>query len=194
MAKRSGAARSKRIDFTTYFSPATQVPEPPLQEVDRRRYDDLGTVGAQELTEKGYFACIVRSTPAGQGKRAAETTVLVVEDDAGTVEVVRRVLGAAGYNTRAARDRAQIAEELCRMPLPDVILLDVVLAPGLSGFNILNKLQQHELLSKIPVIMLTSMSSREDIAKGLGLGASAYVTKPARPSALVDTVREVLSG
>ena len=199
MAKRSGAARSNRIDFAAYFSPATQVPEPPLKEADRKRYDDLGVIGEQELSAKGYYAGIVRGTrgarakPAAQSKGAAETTVLVVEDDTGTVEVIERVLEAAGYNTRAAHNRAQIAEELGRQPRPDVILLDVVLAPGLSGFNVLNKLQQHESLRRIPVIMLTSMSAGADVVKGLSLGASAYLTKPARPSALVEAVKAVLA-
>jgi two-component system, OmpR family, response regulator len=76
--------------------------------------------------------------------------------------------------------------------LPDLILMDVDLAPGFSGFDILNRLRQHAALKDIPVVMLTSMSGREHIVKGLSLGADGYLTKPARPSALVDAVRAVL--
>ena len=194
MAKKPGAGNPGKSDFTTYFSSATQLPEPPVLERDRKRYDDLGIIGAQELSEKGFYASVVRGTPAAPARPAADTTILVVEDDAGTAQIVRRVLGAAGYKTRGAGNRAQIAKELGRTPQPDLILLDVVLAPGLSGFDILNKLRQHEGLKHIPVIMLTSMSRREHIVKGLGLGADAYLTKPARPSALVDAVRAVLDG
>ena len=194
MAKKPGAGKPASSDFTTYFSTATRLPEPPVLERDRKRYDDLGIIGAQELSEKGFYASIVRGTPAAPVKPAADTTILVVEDDAGTVQIIRRVLNAAGYKTRTAGNRAQIAEELGRTPQPDLVLLDVVLAPGLSGFDILNKLRQHEGLKHIPVIMLTSMSGREHIVKGLGLGADAYLTKPARPSALVDAVRAVLDG
>lgn len=194
MVKRSDAAKSNRSDFTAYFNPATRVPEPSISEHDLKRYDDLGVIGVQALTETGYFAGILHGKPAAPAKPPGETTVLVVDDDAGTVQVVQRVLKAAGYDTRAARTRAQIAEQLGRTPLPDLILLDVDLAPGLSGFNILNKLQQHEVLKKIPVILLTSMSGPEHIVKGLGLGATAYLTKPARPSVLVDAVRAVLTG
>ena len=194
MARSSSTGKPASLDFTAYFSSATQLPEPPVLERDRKRYDDMGIIGAQELSAKGFYASIVRGTPAAPAKPAADTNVLVVEDDAGTAQIVQRVLNAAGYRTRAAGNRAQIAEELGRTPQPDLILLDVVLAPGLSGFDILNKLRQHEGLKHIPVIMLTSMSKREHIVQGLGLGADAYLTKPARPSALVDAVRTVLAG
>lgn len=194
MAKNPGAGKPASSDFTTYFSSATQLPEPPVLERDRKRYDDLGLIGAQALSATGFYASIVRGTPAAPAKPAADTIILVVEDDAGTAQVVQRALTTAGYKTRVAGNRAQIAEELGRTPQPDLILLDVVLAPGLSGFDILNKLRQHGGLKHIPVIMLTSMSGCEHIVKGLGLGADAYLTKPARPSALVDAVRTVLAG
>ena len=194
MAKSTGAPKSNKVDFTTYFSSAMQVPEPDLLEQDRKRLDNLGIIGAAELGEKGFYASIARERSKTVPRAAAEATILVVEDNAGTVEVVRRVLKAAGYNTRAAATRAEIAEELGRKPRPDLILLDVALAPGLSGFDILNKMRQHPVLKEIPVIMLTAMSEREHIVRGLGLGADGYLTKPARPSVLVDAVETVLTG
>jgi two-component system, OmpR family, response regulator len=192
MAKRSDAPASNRSEFTSYFSTATQIPEPPISEQARKRYDDLGIVGVSELAEKGYYASGQAGSSAVRGKALEETTILVVDDDGGAVEVIRRVLEGAGYKTRAARNRAQLAEEVGRTPIPDLILLDVDLAPGLSGFNVLNKLRQHSALRRIPVIMLTMLGGRDNIAKGLGLGAAAYLVKPARPAALVDAVRAVL--
>jgi two-component system, OmpR family, response regulator len=192
MAKRSDAPASNRSEFTSYFSTATQIPEPPISEQARKRYDDLGIVGVSELAEKGYDASGQARSSAVRGKALEETTILVVDDDGGAVEVIRRVLEGAGYKTRAARNRAQLAEEVGRTPIPDLILLDVDLAPGLSGFNVLNKLRQHSALRRIPVIMLTMLGGRDNIAKGLGLGAAAYLVKPARPAALVDAVRAVL--
>jgi len=191
-AKRSDASASNRSEFTTYLSTATRIPEPPISEQARKRYDDLGIVGLNELTEKGYYAGSARRSSATPGKPPAGTTILVVDDDAGAVEVIRHVLEFAGYKTCAARNRAQIAEEVGRTPRPDLILLDVDLAPGLSGFNVLNKLRRHKALRRIPVIMLTLLDGHENIAKGLGLGAAAYLIKPARPAALVDAVRAVL--
>ena len=106
MAKRSGTATSNRTEFAAYFNPATRVPEPPLQEVDRKRYDDLGVIGAQELTTKGYYAGFFRGTPSARAKAAAETTVLLVDDDAGIVE--------AGIVSKGGGDRRIVRKPLHR--------------------------------------------------------------------------------
>ena len=56
-----------------------------------------------------------------------------------------------------------------------------------------NRMRQHQALQDIPVIMLTSMGGRDDIVRSLGLGVDGYLTKPARPSVLVDAVHAVLA-
>jgi CheY-like chemotaxis protein len=193
MARKARAPKAEKTALGAYFfSPGTKVAEPAVPAAERRRYDELGVIGTQELTDKGFYAAIARGAKKAAAKPPVETTVLVVEDDAGTTDVITRVLGTVGYRTRAAANRAQIAEEFGRTPPPDLILMDVDLAPGLSGFDILNRLRQHALLGGIPVIMVTSMNAREHIVRGLSLGADGYLTKPARPSALVDAVRAVL--
>lgn len=193
MATKAQARKPGKTNLSTYFfSPEAKVAEPALPDPERRSYDELGVIGTQELDDKGFYASIARGSKKTAAKAPAKTIVLVVEDDTGTAEVITRVLGAAGYGTRTAANRAQIAEEFARTPSHDLILMDVDLAPGLSGFDILNRLKQHALLGAIPVIMVTSMSGREHIVKGLSLGADGYLTKPARPSALVDAVRAVL--
>jgi DNA-binding response OmpR family regulator len=116
-----------------------------------------------------------------------------VEDDEGTAGVILKVLGTSGYNTRHARDLSEIVAELGREPLPDVILLDVML-PNVNGFDVLNKIRWHPKLKSIPVIMLTSLSERSDIVKGLCYGADGYLTKPALPSTLLDAVQAISGG
>jgi len=54
-------------------------------------------------------------------------------------------------------------------------------------------MRQHQALQDIPVIMLTSMGGRDDIVRSLGLGVDGYLTKPARPSVLVDAVHALLA-
>ena len=66
--------------------------------------------------------------------------------------------------------------------------------PDANGFDILNRIRQHSQLKQIPVLMLTSLSDRADIARGLALGADGYVTKPALPSTLIDAVQAIVSG
>ena len=76
-------------------------------------------------------------------------------------------------------------------PAPNLVLLDILL-PDANGFAILERLRRHPDFSRVPVVMLTSLSKPADVAKGLALGASGYLSKPARPQALVAAIRAVL--
>jgi serine/threonine protein kinase len=189
----SGKGGGVNLSLTGQFDPATHMPEPELAELERKRLDELGAIGAAELRDKGYYASIARGKPGRLPKAPEATTILVVEDDAGTADVIQRVLQKLGYLTRAAKDRAELLGELGRKPPVDLILLDVML-PKMNGFDVLNRIRQHGALQDIPVIMLTSLNERSDIVKGLALGADGYLTKPARPSALADAVRAALAG
>jgi len=75
--------------------------------------------------------------------------------------------------------------------MPDLVLLDVLL-PDVNGFDVLNRIRQHAALRQLPVLMLTSLSDRMNIAKGLGLGADGYLTKPAQPSTLIDAIQALV--
>jgi DNA-binding response OmpR family regulator len=66
--------------------------------------------------------------------------------------------------------------------------------PDVNGFDVLNRMRQHATLKDIPVLMLTSLSERKDITRGLALGANGYVTKPALPSTLIDAVQAIVAG
>lgn len=72
-------------------------------------------------------------------------------------------------------------------PQPDLILLDIML-PDANGFPVLERLRRHPELSTNPVVMLTSLSEPADVAKGLALGATGYMSKPARPQALLSAI------
>jgi two-component system OmpR family response regulator len=81
--------------------------------------------------------------------------------------------------------------QLSARPAPDVILLDVNL-PDANGFDILLKVRQHPQLKSIPIIMLTSQASREDVLRGLAGGADGYITKPYEQEALLTGIKAVL--
>jgi two-component system OmpR family response regulator len=181
------------VNFTEHFDPATTVPEPPVSDQERKHLDEIGIIGAGELNERGFFTSVVRRTRSTAPKAPAQTTILVIEDDTGTAELIQRVLEKVGYLTRRAGNRAEIVQELGRKPPADLILLDVMLPNNLNGFDVLNRIRQHPLLMHIPVVMLTSLGERLHIVRGLALGADGYVTKPARPTALADMVQKILS-
>jgi DNA-binding response OmpR family regulator len=113
--------------------------------------------------------------------------VLVVDDDAKTVELVKLYLNRDGYRVEVAYDGVE-AIRLAREVRPDLIVLDLML-PGFDGLQVCQTLRQE---SDVPIIMLTARTTEEDKLKGLGLGADDYVTKPFSPRELAARVRAVL--
>lgn len=181
------------FDFTGTFAHAGAAPEPTLTDAQLKHLDDLGMIGATALQSDGYYARIVNAETLRAPGAPGDTTILVIEDDPGTAAVIVKVLEATGYLTRHAANRDEIVAAFSRKPLPDIVLLDVML-PGLNGFDVLNRIRHNPKLKAIPVIMLTSLSERANIVKGLCYGADGYLTKPALPSALIEAIRAVSGG
>jgi CheY-like chemotaxis protein len=183
------------FDFTRHFSPQYTVPEPVPSAEAARDVDKLGLIGVNALKDKGYFTRIVVENPKSARKllNPAKTRILIVEDDDGTALVIEKALHTFGCQTRRARNRREIAEALGAESLPHLVLLDVML-PDANGFDVLNRIRQHPKLENIPVMMLTSLGERKDVARGLMLGANGYITKPVLPSTLLEAVEAVAGG
>jgi len=113
--------------------------------------------------------------------------VLVVDDDAKTVELVKLYLKRDGYRVLTACDGIE-ALRLAREGHPDLIVLDLML-PGIDGLEICRTLRTE---SDVPVIMLTAKTTDQDKLVGLDLGADDYITKPFSPRELAARVRAVL--
>jgi two-component system alkaline phosphatase synthesis response regulator PhoP len=113
--------------------------------------------------------------------------VLVVDDDAKTVELVKLYLNRDGYRVLTAGDGIE-ALRLAREGHPDLIVLDIML-PGLDGLEVCRALRAE---SDVPIIMLTARTTDQDKLDGLDLGADDYVTKPFSPRELAARVRAIL--
>ena len=113
--------------------------------------------------------------------------VLVVDDDARTVELVKLYLNRDGYRILTAYDGIE-ALRLAREGHPDLIVLDLML-PGMDGLEVCRTLRGE---SDVPIIMLTARTTDEEKLTGLGLGADDYMTKPFSPRELAARVRAVL--
>ncbi len=113
--------------------------------------------------------------------------VLVVDDDAKTVELVKLYLNRDGYKVLTAYDGVE-ALRLAREGHPDLIVLDIML-PGMDGFEVCRTLR---LESDVPIIMLTARTAEQERLTGLGLGADDYVTKPFSPREVAARVRAIL--
>lgn len=114
-------------------------------------------------------------------------TILVVDDEARIVKLLRDYLERAGFDVLDARD-GEAALTLARLEHPDLIVLDLML-PGVDGLDICRRLRQE---SGVPIIMLTARVEESDRIVGLELGADDYVTKPFSPRELVARVRATL--
>ena len=114
-------------------------------------------------------------------------TILVVDDEARIVKLVRDYLERAGFDVLSAQD-GETALTLARVEQPDLIVLDLML-PGVDGLDVCRRLRQ---VSGVPIIMLTARVEEADRIVGLELGADDYVTKPFSPRELVARVRATL--
>ncbi len=113
--------------------------------------------------------------------------VLVADDDAKIVELVRLYLARDGYKVLTAYDGNETLR-VAREGHPDLIVLDLMM-PGCDGLEVCRTLRRE---SDVPIIMLTARTTEEDKLTGLGLGADDYVTKPFSPRELAARVRAVL--
>ena len=114
--------------------------------------------------------------------------ILVVDDEAKIVDVVRAYLAREGHQVSCAGD-GDAALSLAAADEPDLIVLDVML-PGRSGFEVLRALRAAG--RTMPVILLTARDDVIDRVAGLELGADDYVTKPFEPRELVARVGAIL--
>jgi len=124
-------------------------------------------------------------------KAAAETEVLIIEDDIDQLALADLRVSMAGYRVRAAKSIADYLEALVRDGPPDLLLLDVELPDG-NGFDLLTKMRGDAEFHLLPIILLTSRNEAIDIGRGLLLGADGYVTKPYTRNILADVIRRVL--
>ncbi len=117
--------------------------------------------------------------------------ILIVEDDKFLRELITQKLIKEGYETSEAVDGEEGLQKF-REKKPDLVLLDLIL-PGIDGFEVLSKIGEDESLSKIPVIILSNLGQRDDIERGLKLGAVDYLIKANfHPGEIIAKVKAVL--
>ncbi len=116
--------------------------------------------------------------------------ILLVEDEPAIQELIAFNLTQAGHHVMRA-DSVEVAQNMVRSALPDLILLDWML-PGISGIDYARKLRADERTRQIPLIMLTARSDEADKIAGLDTGADDYITKPFSPRELQARIKAVL--
>lgn len=116
--------------------------------------------------------------------------ILVVDDEQDLCEILLYNLKSAGYQAEAAYSGEMAMEK--DPSQYNLLLLDVMM-PGMSGFELAEKLKANEKTASIPIIFLTAKDTEDDTLKGFGLGADDYVTKPYSVREVVARVKAVLA-
>ncbi len=130
------------------------------------------------------------ATTATRMPTATREKIVLIEDEADILEVLRYNLVRAGYRVVACGNGEEGLVAI-RREAPQLVLLDLML-PGLDGLEVCRRLQSDPLTSSIPVIMVSAKGEEADVVLGLELGADDYVSKPFSPRELLARVRAVL--
>jgi two-component system phosphate regulon response regulator PhoB len=120
----------------------------------------------------------------------AKPFVLVVEDEAPLVTLLRYNLEKSGFRVDEAGDGGEALARIAET-MPDLVLLDWML-PSMSGIEVCRQLRRKPSTRHLPVIMLTARAEDQDTVRGLETGADDYITKPFSPEALVARIRALL--
>lgn len=118
-------------------------------------------------------------------------TILIIEDDEFLRELISKKLSSVGFGIlEAVNGEDGLAKAVEKEP--SLILLDLLL-PVQDGFEILSKLKQNPKTSSIPIIVLSNLGQKEDVDKGMELGADDYLIKAQfTPEEIVTKVKEAL--
>ena len=124
--------------------------------------------------------------------------ILLVDDNIGDVVLTKEALKGADFTNRVsiardgfeALDFLRQAGKFANAPTPDLILLDINM-PRKNGCEVLSEIRRDEALKLIPIVILTSSESEDDIRRAYELGANCYVTKPADLDEMVKIVQAI---
>jgi two-component system phosphate regulon response regulator PhoB len=124
-------------------------------------------------------------------KCVTQPRILVIDDDADIQELISNLLNMAGLEHIPALNAAAGVEVLKRKPLPDCLVLDLMM-PDVSGIELLRQIRGKEVFNDLPIVILSALADPIKIRDGLNMGADRYVTKPYLVNSLTKTIFELL--
>jgi len=124
-------------------------------------------------------------------KKNMEKTILIIEDDKFLRELIAQKLIKEGYKISEAVDGEEGIKKV-KEEKPDLVLLDLIL-PGIDGFEVLSKMKEDTALAQTPVIILSNLGQKDDVERGLKLGAVDYLIKAHfTPGEIIDKIKNAL--
>jgi len=116
--------------------------------------------------------------------------ILLVDDNTTNLQLLHETLDGLGYKLLIAKN-GKTALSIAQKAKPSLILLDIMM-PEIDGYEVCRRLKADENTRQIPIIFITALVDEEDEAKGLGMGAVDYITKPINPELIKARVRNHL--
>lgn len=117
--------------------------------------------------------------------------ILLIEDDKFLRELIIQKLGREGFEVAEAPEGEGGLSKM-KEERPDLVLLDLIL-PGIDGFEVLSRMKKDPALASIPVIILSNLGQRDDVQKGIDLGAEDYLIKAHfTPGEIVEKIKATL--
>ena len=116
--------------------------------------------------------------------------ILIVDDELSILVPLQFLMEKEGYLPKLAQSGKEAIEKIADIQ-PDLILLDIML-PDLDGYEIYQMIRNRPEWKNIRIIFLTAKNRDADMAKGLAMGADAYITKPFSNTQLIEKIRELI--
>ncbi|HRZ95568.1 MAG TPA: response regulator [Candidatus Moranbacteria bacterium] len=126
-------------------------------------------------------------------EQTSKKRIMIVEDDSFVMDIYQMKLSQSGFEVILASNGLEAVKKLEEgKDAPDLILLDIIM-PYMDGLEVLKKINGNEKFKKIPVILLTNLSQREEIEEGMKLGARDYLIKSHfTPSEVLEKINNYL--
>jgi two-component system chemotaxis sensor kinase CheA len=139
---------------------------------------------------RSVLVALTKPTPTVEVR--AQRRILVVDDSITTRTLEKNILEAAGYAVQLATDGQEALNAIAADGVPDLIVSDVVM-PRLDGFGLTQRVREDAHTADVPIILVTSLDSPEDKARGIEVGADAYITKSSfDQNNLLETIEQLI--
>jgi DNA-binding response OmpR family regulator len=117
--------------------------------------------------------------------------VLIVDDEPSIIVAIQFLMEQSGYETIVAFSGEEAIEAVAKHH-PDLVLLDIML-PVVDGFEVCQRVRENPEWKDIRIVLVTALGSEANAAKGMALGADAYIIKPFANADLIAKVKELLA-
>jgi len=128
--------------------------------------------------------------PKKEKEQQISPTILIVDDDQPSLELLQAYLEDVDCETVSAKDGLQALKIISKSP-PDLVLLDIMM-PKMSGFEVCKKIKNDPKTADIPVIMVTALNEFGDIEQGINSGTDDFISKPVNKLELLTRVKTML--